>query len=63
MAGKRNILESVGENRQTYFTHETASFENKGSLSMRPLFPFIIRGGKNTEHSYSFVYKVFKNVQ
>lgn len=52
MAGKRNILEGVGDNRQTYFAHETTSFENKGSRSMRPLFPFIISGGKNTERYY-----------
>jgi len=52
MAGKRNILEGVGDNRQTYFAHETTSFENKGSRTMRPLFPFIISGGKNTERYY-----------
>lgn len=52
MAGKRKILENVGENRLIYFTHETTSFENKGSRTMRPLFPFIISGGKNTERYY-----------
>lgn len=52
MAGKRNIIESVGNNRQTYFAHETTSFENKGSRTMRPLFPFVISGGKNTERYY-----------
>ena len=52
MAGKRKILENVGENRLIYFTHETTSFENKGSRTMRPLFPFVISGGKNTERYY-----------
>ena len=52
MAGKRYILEGVGDNRQTYFAHETTSFENKGSRTMRPLFPFVISGGKNTERYY-----------
>ena len=52
MTGKRNILGGVGDNRQTYFAHETTSFENKGSRIMRPLFPFIISGGKNTERYY-----------
>ena len=51
MAGKRNIIE-VGDNRQTYFTQETTSFENKGSRTMRPLYPFVISGGKNTERYY-----------
>lgn len=52
MAGKRNIIESAGDTRQTYFSHETTSFENKGSRTMRPLFPFVISGGKNTERYY-----------
>ena len=52
MADKRTILEGVGDNQQTYFAHETTSFENKGSRTMRPLFPFVISGGKNTERYY-----------
>ena len=41
MAGKRNILEDVGDNRQAYFTHETTPFENMENRNMRSLFPFI----------------------
>lgn len=52
MAGKRKIIESAGDTRQTYFSHETTSFENKGSRTLRPLFPFVISGGKNTERYY-----------
>ena len=52
MAGKRNIIESADVTRQTYFSHETASFEDKGNRTMRPLFPFVISGGKNTERYY-----------
>ena len=52
MAGKRNLSEEVGSLQPAYFEHEAPPFENEGRREMRPLYPFVISGGKNTERYY-----------
>ena len=52
MAGKRNLSKEVGSLQPAYFEHEVPPFENKGRREMRPLYPFVISGGKNTERYY-----------
>ena len=52
MAGKRNLSESVGIGKPTYFEPEMLPFENEGKREIRPLYPFVISGGQNTERYY-----------
>ena len=52
MAKRRKLSNPIGDERQAYFEREIVPFENKGRREIKPLYPFIISGGENTERYY-----------
>lgn len=52
MAKRRKLSNPIGDERQAYFEQEVVPFENKGRREIKPLYPFIISGGENTERFY-----------
>ena len=52
MGEKRSISKAVGKQKPIYFEQLELPFENEGVREIKPLYPFVISGGKNTEHYY-----------
>ncbi len=52
MAKRRELSYTIGDERKAYFEQEIVPFDNKGRREIKPLHPFIISGGENTERYY-----------
>ena len=51
MADRKNIIK-VASKQPVYFSPPTQQVPDEGVREIKPLLPFVISGGKNTEHYY-----------